>query len=179
VVQIASKIPRSNIFIFENFWLQHPGFFELIELHWKNSAIFGNAAKNLANKLKQIRMAIGTWRKSLSNLSKLIHNSNWVLALLDGLEDQRPLSRLEHNFRSLVKWHLSKLLESKRFYWKRRNTVRWVKLVDENTSFFHVMATISHKRNFIVSLTDPDDNSITNHDQKANMLWVAFKQRMG
>jgi hypothetical protein len=79
----------------------------------------------------------------------------------------------------LVKWHLSKLLESKRFYWKRRNTVRWVKLVDENTSFFHVMATISHKRNFIVSLTDPDDNSITNHDQKANMLWVAFKQRMG
>ena len=73
---------------------------------------------------------------------------------MDGVEDQRPLSRLESAFRGLVKSHLTSLLKSKRAYWKQSNTVRWVTLGDENSSFFHTMATISHKRNFIVSITN-------------------------
>jgi len=68
---------------------------------------------------------------------------------MDGLEEQRQLSNLEKAFKRLVKGHLASLLESKRIYWKQRNTVRWVKLGDENRSFFHTMATIAHKRNFI------------------------------
>jgi len=98
---------------------------------------------------------------------------------MDGLEEQRPLLGLEAAFRRLVKSHLATLLESKRVYWKQRNTVRWVTLGDENSSFFHAMATISHKKNFIVSITGPDGNLVTEHDQKANMLWEAYKNRLG
>jgi hypothetical protein len=47
---------------------------------------------------------------------------------MDGLEEQRTLSDLESAFRRLVKNHLASLLESRRIYWKQRNTVRWVKL---------------------------------------------------
>jgi uncharacterized protein YaaR (DUF327 family) len=67
---------------------------------------------------------------------------------MDGLEEQRTLSDLETTFRKLVKNHLASLLESKRIYWKQRNTVRWVKLGDENTQFFHTIATINHKKDF-------------------------------
>lgn len=56
--------------------------------------------------------------------------------------------------------------------------MRWIKLGDENTEFFHTIATISHKRNFIVSLTNQEGSIVTDHDQKANMLWTAFKDRM-
>lgn len=56
--------------------------------------------------------------------------------------------------------------------------MRWVKLGDKNTEFFHSIATISHKKNFIVSLTNQERNQITDHDQKANLLWTAFKERM-
>jgi hypothetical protein len=56
--------------------------------------------------------------------------------------------------------------------------LRWVKLGDKNTEFFHSIATISHKKNFIVSLTNQERNQITDHDQKANLLWTAFKERM-
>jgi hypothetical protein len=49
--------------------------------------------------------------KNISKLGKLIYNCNWVLLLVDGLEDQRPLSNLEKAFRSLVKAHLASLLE--------------------------------------------------------------------
>jgi hypothetical protein len=48
--------------------------------------------------------------------------------------------------------------------------VRWVNLGDENSSFFHTMATISHKKNFIVNLTKPDGTTVTDHEQKANLL---------
>jgi hypothetical protein len=57
--------------------------------------------------------------------------------------------------------------------------VRWVKLGDENTQFFHTIATINHKKNFIASLALPDGSNIIDHEQKAQHLWCSFKQRLG
>lgn len=41
------------------------------------------------------------------------------------------------------------------------------------------MATISHKKNFIASLTTTDGILVTDHNQKAQLLWESFKNRMG
>lgn len=57
--------------------------------------------------------------------------------------------------------------------------MRWINLGDKNTQFFHSMATITHKRNHIISLTDSNGNAVTDHEQKANLLWTAFRERMG
>lgn len=178
VLHIGTSIPKSTILRVESYWLEHPGFFDTVNLHWNNSPFYANAAKHLSTKMKQIRTGLRKWSKNLSNLNKLIYNCNWVLSLMDGLEDQRALSRLENAFRKLVKSHLANLLKSKRIYWRQRNTVRWVKLGDENTHFFHTMATAAHKRNFIVSLSDQSGNIVIDHEQKANMLWTAFKERI-
>jgi hypothetical protein len=40
-------------------------------------------------------------------------------------------------------------------YWRQRQTIRWVKLGDENSRFFHANATIKHRRNLITTLEDP------------------------
>lgn len=124
-IHIGSNIPRSHSFIFENFWVELLGFFDIVALHWNNSSFFANATKNLSSRLKQVRSGLRKWSKNVSKLSKLIYNCNWVLMLIDGLEDQRALSDLEICFRTLVKNHLSILLESKRIYWRQRNIVRW------------------------------------------------------
>jgi hypothetical protein len=116
VLQIGINVPRPSMFRFENFWIQHPGFLETVSLQWHNSPFFGNAAKNLSSRLKHARDSLKLWSKNLSSLSKLIYNCKWVLLLLDGLEDQQNLSRMERNFRILVKRHSSELLESKRIY---------------------------------------------------------------
>ena len=179
MLQIGSNVPRPSLFRFENFWLQHPSFLETVSLHWHYSPFFGNTARNLSSRLKHARAGLKLWSKNLSSLSKLTYNCKWVLLLLDGLEDQQNLSRMERNFRILVKRHLSELLESRRTYWKQRSKMRWVMLGDENTELFHSIATISHKRNFIVSLSDNDGNQISDHDQKANLLWSSFKDRLG
>jgi hypothetical protein len=31
VAQIKVKIPKANIFKFENYWVQHPGFFDIVQ----------------------------------------------------------------------------------------------------------------------------------------------------
>jgi hypothetical protein len=167
------------MFRFENYWVNHPGFMDTVSLHWNNAPFFANAARNLSGNFKQVRAGLKSWSKKLSKLSKLIYNSNWVLLLMDGLEDQRPLSTLENSFRSLVKTHLAALMESKRIYWKQRNIARWINLGDENTHFFHTIATIAHKRNFIVSLAQSDGTLVMDHEQKANLLWTAFRSRLG
>ena len=76
---------------------------KIVDLHWNNLAVFANATKNLSSKLKQVRAGLKKWSKNLSKLSKLIYNCDWVLLLLDGLEDQRPLSNLEKSFKNLSK----------------------------------------------------------------------------
>jgi hypothetical protein len=43
------------------------------------------------------------------------------------------------------------------------------------TTTFFTLATITHKKNFIVCLAKPDGTSITEHEQKAQLLWIAFK----
>lgn len=72
-----------------------------------------------------------------------------------------------------------KSLGRKRKYWKQRNTIRWVTLGDENTSFFQAMATHNHSKKYIGSLVVNDDILITDYEQKAGILWSAFKDRLG
>lgn len=179
VTSFGSNIPRASIFRFENSWAEHPDFLKTVELHWNSSPYFASAARIVSAEFKQTRAGLKQWRKGFQNVNKLLHNSDWVLMLLDGLEEQRPLSTLELALRGLVKRHIINLLESKRTYWRQRNTVRWIKLGDVNTSFFQAMASISHRRNSIGSLSLSEDIIVTNHEQKAGILWEAFKNRLG
>jgi hypothetical protein len=60
---------------------------------------------------------------------------------MDSLEERRPPFITEFNFRSIVKLHLEELLLIEGNYWRKRCTVRWVKMSEDNTKFFHAMAT--------------------------------------
>jgi hypothetical protein len=53
-------------------------------------------------------------------------------------------------------------------------STRLVKLEDENTCYFQAMATMAHK-----SITTQEWILVTDHDQKACLLWEAFESRMG
>jgi hypothetical protein len=105
-------VPKAQIFQFENYWTNFEGFLDTVNLHWHSTPFFANSVKTLSGKFKQVRRGLKAWSHNLSNLNKNIHNISWVLALLDGLEDARPLCRLEKKFRQIVKKHLAKLLET-------------------------------------------------------------------
>jgi hypothetical protein len=99
--------------------------------------------------------------------------------MLDGIEDQRQLSIIEKNFRRILENHTRKLMEAKRIYWRNRAKIRWTKLGDENTKFFHTVATKNYRRNIITSIVNQDGTEITNHEHKAAIIWNSYKDRVG
>jgi len=66
----------------------------------------------------------------------------------------RDLTIVEWNFKHILEDKLLSLLRQQRIYWKQRGTIKWVKLADEDSKFFHANATIRSRKNLITTLQD-------------------------
>jgi hypothetical protein len=95
-----------------------------VERVWNSPVKPLSASGIITAKLKNLRYELKRWGKNLSHLKDLIGKCNYVILLLDQLEDERDLSRPEFNFRNIVKVHLKKLLQLQSDYWKSRCTMR-------------------------------------------------------
>jgi hypothetical protein len=71
--QIGTRIPKAKVFRFENFWMQHPGFLELVEESWGSSIQSQNAASRIAAKFKNLRRSLKHWSKGISKISRYAH----------------------------------------------------------------------------------------------------------
>ena len=112
-------------------------------------------------------------------MASSIANVKAVLQLLDAIECFRDLSLLEWNFRDILSTKLISLLKQQRTYWKQRGKINWVKEGDAGTRYFHFHATITHRKNTIASVQANDGSVLTQHEEKANHFWEAFKERIG
>jgi hypothetical protein len=52
-------------------------------------------------------------------------------------------------------------------------------LGDASIKFFHAHATIKYRRNLITSLQDSVGLSVSTHEEKAQLFWDSFKERLG
>jgi hypothetical protein len=154
VISINTKIPKGKIFRFENYWMEHEHFMDIVAHGWNLPVFQTDKAKCLSAKFKNLQRVLKAWQLQLSNLKSNIDNVKLIMGLLDVLEEFRDLSVIEWNFRHLLQEKLAILLRQHQIYWKQRGVVKWVKFGDEGTKFFHANATIKHKRNFITSLID-------------------------
>lgn len=83
VVKIDTKIPKSPIFRFENYWVQMEGFFDIVQQVWSLDPGFEDPAKCVSFKLKLLRKRLLAWSKNLSKLLLLLTNCNKVIDFLD------------------------------------------------------------------------------------------------
>lgn len=148
-VIIQTKIPKSNLFQFENFWIAHPGFMEVVTAAWARPIKHGkdhNATSVLCQKLKAVRQALSHWSRKISRLSIAIKNTNKAILEIDTIEDKRILTLPEANFRSILKKHSLRLLTYQKEYWRKRCTRRWIQFGDENMKFFQAAATERYQK---------------------------------
>ena len=179
-ISIGTKIPRANVFQFENYWTSHKGFLDTVKSSWvKPVARQNNYVSVISAKFKRLRYDLKQWSKSLSKIRMLIDSCNRVIKYLDTIEEFRALFNPEWNLRSLVKQKLSSLLMQQTQYWKQRNIVNRIKYGDECTKYFHSMATVNYRRNLIAQIQDDYGVSLIQHEDKAHYLWHSFKNRMG
>jgi hypothetical protein len=152
MVQIQTSIPKAQVFRFENFWIDQPCFIEVVQSVWQSEIQASNSATRLTAKFKLLRKVLKRWARGLSRLKEQIKICNEILSIMDKLEENRTLFVQERNFRNILKKHILKLLLHQKEYWKQRYTVRWTKLGDESTRFFHAAATERYRINTIPSL---------------------------
>jgi hypothetical protein len=138
-----------------------------------------NPAQKLTTKLKNSRKCLKDWQKNPPKLAKTIENTKIVIQFIDLIEKHRDLEIQEWNFRDLLRQHLNNLLEWKKMYWKQRGTIKWVTSGDAGTKFFHANATIQHRQNYITLLEDSSGDLVSRHEDKAQLLWEAYKMRVG
>jgi hypothetical protein len=126
-----------------------------------------------------LRRVLKAWQSQISSLKANIANVKSILLFLGILKEFKDLTVLEFNFRTVLREKYVSLLHQQQVYWKQRGTIKWVKFGDEGSKFFHANATIEHRRNLISSLKDPSSSVHYNHQTKVNILWEAFKERLG
>jgi hypothetical protein len=171
VIQIGTSIPKAKVFLFEAFWIDQPDFLEIVEASWEKEVSATNSATKIAAKFKNLRRVLRNWVIGLSKIKASIKTCNDVLLILDKLGENMPLNIPERHFRNILKNHIAKLLKHQKEYWKKRYTVRWTKLGDESTKFFHAAATERYRSNIITSLEDDDDGRIVlDHPGKAALI---------
>jgi hypothetical protein len=145
VISIDTYIPKAQVFRFENHWIKMPGFMEIVQQIWAINCP-GDSAKCISSKFKLLRKGLKKWSTSILVINKIVDNCNSTILMLDDLEELRALHISEWNFHNIVKSRLHHLLNYKKAYWKSRCTARWAKLANENTSYFHSMATIRFRK---------------------------------
>jgi uncharacterized protein (UPF0332 family) len=64
-------------------------------------------------------------------------------------------------------------------YWKQRRKIKWVTLEDENSRFFHSMASSQKRRNQVATLADANGNLVSDHLEKAEIMLQAYKEILG
>jgi exonuclease III len=170
VIAIGTKIPKAKIFRFENYWLEHSDFKQVVQNIWNIPVGYSDSAKKINAKLKNLRRGLKLWAKILPCLKNQIQKTNEVIELLDIIEEMRTLTLDEWNLRDALKAHIITLLQNQRTYWKQRGKIKWVKLGNENTRFFHTKATINYRHNLISMLKNADQAEICDHDGKAHIL---------
>jgi hypothetical protein len=116
VVQIGTSVPKAQIFRFENFWLEHPNFMDIVKSTWEMEVRANSAASKLSAKFKLLRRVLKRWSKGLTKFKQQLKQRNEVLEILDKLEENRPLYNVEARFRDILKRHVTQLLKNKKNY---------------------------------------------------------------
>lgn len=134
LISISTVIPKTHIFRFENYWLQHEDFMNQVQLGWQTEYNHSDAAK-----FKNLRKVLKQWKMTLSNLKQNIENVKLVLDFVNLLKYFRDLSLVEWNFRPILENKLISLLQQQKTYWKQRGIVKWSLWVMPTQSSFMQM----------------------------------------
>ncbi|KAI0524770.1 hypothetical protein KFK09_004155 [Dendrobium nobile] len=153
-----SNVYIPNAFKFQNMWLSHHNFMNVVESNWcapifPNDNIYGMA--KLWNKLSRLKQVLRWWNKHiLKNLFSNIMAENDVMELENAFM-LNPNDAILFELNS-AKINLLDLQNQEEMYWKQKATTKFLVEGDRNTKFFHSLANMKRVRNHVFKITNDD-----------------------
>jgi len=178
IVHMSTQIPKSTLFRFENAWLHNNLFLPTVLPAWHEAPATHDAAGNLAGCLKYTRAAAKVWARHNRAPPTLIPNCKFLVLLFDTLEEDRVLSVLERQVRSMCHERLCLAIKERAAVWGQRGKRRAVREGDSNTAFFHAHATQRLRRNAIRGI-EVNGLMITSHQHIVAALTTYYKSMLG
>lgn len=161
--------PRKRPFRFEEAWLSHPGFQELLRNSWNGGISTPQALEGLRVKLKR-------WNKEVfGNIQQrkegLLKEIQVVQDLLDLNQTDILLTTEENLIQELdVVWEQEEVL------WFQKSREKWMEFGDRNTTFFHTSTIIRRRRNRIEALRDDEGRWISDKQELENLAVDYYKK---
>jgi hypothetical protein len=105
-------------------------------------------------------------------------NAKIVISFLDHLEESRNLSSLELSLCRLLIKILQMIIRERVAYWKQRSKIKFAIEGDENSKYFHAIASARYRKNKI-SILEVNGTKFTTHHHKMQILTAFYQQLLG
>lgn len=177
LLSLNCPLPQSGTkpFKFFNFLTLHPQFLQTVETAW---ILGGGEARDLATlgyKLKNLKRSLKTLHKdNFSDIQKRVSEANVCLKTVQVQAMNDPnTENFQHERECHQRWSYLRGIEESFYHQKSR--VNWLRVGDNNSPFFQMIAAARNSCNSIRVLTTDDGRDITDPDIMSNIAITHFK----
>ncbi|CAL1370632.1 unnamed protein product [Linum trigynum] len=157
------KRATKPLFRFDARWASNPEVKPFVEEIWQEH-IQGSPMYRLWIRLKRLRHRLHQWsRAGTSNSARQIRTLETEIAALktEYPIDWEQVNRLEGDLTR--KWAEEEL------YWRQKSRIRWLKVGDQNSSYFYTVTRARRRRNFVEKLLSEEGEWVEEEEEKAGM----------
>jgi hypothetical protein len=137
----------TRCFRYEDYWLQTADLVAITKERLARNTRDMAIATKLNHRLRMIRAATRAWLKDRMGQKTIRFNIIHTIQYFNAIEEWRNLTDYEFAFRTVCSEELLRINSAESNHSKRRAKIKWCKLGDENTKFFHSMATYRYRKN--------------------------------
>uniref|UniRef100_A0A803PV88 Reverse transcriptase domain-containing protein n=1 Tax=Cannabis sativa TaxID=3483 RepID=A0A803PV88_CANSA len=156
--------PKHKRFMFENFWLTEPSFFDTVKSSWFQSSSSRDlpSLNGFLQKQQACVNDIRTWNEGFQSLTFRIRA---LEKSINNINSNLPLSSDNIKQVTALQSQLDSLLYKNEILWKQRSKIHWLQAGDKNTRYFHNKATVRRKKNHIRKLKCGDGRLVTSFEE--------------
>ncbi|KAL9686721.1 hypothetical protein QQ045_031114 [Rhodiola kirilowii] len=149
------KVGCSNVFRFENMWLQDSKFKQVVQQVWQQCS---KRRLSYEDKLQILQKDLSQWNKH--HFGNVQYKIKKIKSELEDFNTQERSDFTQHKEEQLIS-ELDDWLQKEEILWRQRSRVAWLSEGDNNTKYFHAVANARRKSNSISKLKDHSGEEVT------------------